>query len=307
MKLNDALNIKTEKRIAAIKHAEELRAELHARLPRIYEIDTLIQSIPMRMLAGENSDALKNETAILHEERIRILSACGYEPDYDVPKFECPDCNDGGYIGLKLCHCVKAMLASENYQESKLAGGLLGKTFDNFSLDYYAEGEERERMGQIVTACKKFAAAFPDNSYNGIFFYGGTGLGKTHLSAAIAQEIVAKGYSVIYESAQQIYDTLDAVRFNRLDLSERKKYETCSLLIIDDLGAECISQYSISALTSLIDLRIVNGKKTIISSNLDHNGIKKTYNERLYSRLLGEFRVLRFMGKDIRMQKIKGC
>lgn len=307
MKLNDALNIKTEKRIAAIQLAENLRAELHARLPRICEIDTLIQNIPMRMIAGENPEELKNETSALNEERRRILSACGYEPDYDVPRFECADCNDGGYIGLKLCHCVKAMLASENYQESKLAGGLLGKTFDNFSLSYYAEGEEREKMEQAVNVCKKFAASFPDNSYNGIFFYGGTGLGKTHLSAAVAQEVVAKGYSVIYESAQQIYDTLDAVRFNRLELSERKKYETCSLLIIDDLGAECISQYSIAALTGLIDLRIVNGRKTIISSNLDHNGIKKTYNERLYSRLLGEFRVLRFTGKDIRMQKIKGC
>ena len=79
------------------------------------------------------------------------------------------------------------------------------------------------------------------------------------------------------------------------------------MLIIDDLGAECLTQYSVSAITSLIDLRIVNGRKTIISTNLTLESLRKTYGERLNSRLLGEFRVLKFVGKDIRMQKIKGC
>ena len=129
-------------------------------------------------------------------------------------------------------------------------------------------------------------------------------LGKTHLSAAIANVIAGKGMSVIYESAQQIFDTCDAVRFNRMDISERTKYENCKLLIIDDLGAECITQYSVSAMTSLIDLRIVNGRKTIISTNLTPAAIRKTYGERMFSRLFGEFRVLQFSGKDIRMQKI---
>lgn len=307
MKLNDALRIKTEKRIAAMQEADERRSELHARIPRVKEIDELLRDIPMRSLVGESIEDLRSESEKLNQERARLLSACGYAADYDTPKFECPECNDGGYCGLKLCKCIKAMLATGNYQESSLAHGLIDKTFESFSLEYYAEGKEREQMEAILSNCKKYAEGFPDaNKAAGLYFYGGTGLGKTHLTAAVANTVSKKGFSVIYESAQQIVDTLDAVRFNRADVSERKKYETCSLLIIDDLGAEFITQYSISALTSLIDLRIVNGKKTIISSNLDHNGIKKHYGERLYSRLLGEFRVLKFVGKDIRMQKIKG-
>ena len=146
----------------------------------------------------------------------------------------------------------------------------------------------------------------PNDSSAGLLFLGGTGLGKTHLTAAIANVVSAKGLSVIYESAQQIFDTIEAVRFNRADISERKKYENCALLIIDDLGAECMSQYSVSAITSIIDMRIVNGKKTLISSNLNPNGLKKTYGERLYSRVLGEFRNLSFLGRDIRLQKVKG-
>lgn len=287
--------------------ADKRRAELHSVSPRIKEIDAIIKDIPMRLLVGENAEQLREETEILTNERKRLLEALGYEKDYDAPKFECTDCNDGGYCGLKLCQCVRNLIATEKYQQSKLAGGLVGKTFDSFSLNYYAEGSERSQMEIVLNVCKKYAENFPRFDSAGLLFLGGTGLGKTHLSAAIANSISSRGMSVLYESAQQIYDTLDAVRFNRMDISERKKYENCSLLIIDDLGAECITQYSISAITSLIDLRIVNGKKTIISSNLTLANIKKTYGERLFSRLLGEYHVLQFLGKDIRMIKNKGC
>ncbi len=303
MTLNQALNLKTEKRMAAIDIAEGKRNELHLRIPRIAEIDKLVRSIPLRMLGGEDVQALKEESKLLRAERARLLEAYGYGADYDEPAFECKLCNDGGYVGLKLCGCIRALVAESKYTESRLAGGLINKTFDTFSLSYY-EGEERKKMESILKGCKNYADSFPKASYSGLMFLGGTGLGKTHLSAAIANVVAGKGMSVVYESAQQIYDTVDAVRFNRMELSERTKYETCQLLIIDDLGAECITQYSVAALTSLIDLRIVNGRQTIISTNLSLNAIKKTYGERLYSRLLGEFLVLPFVGKDIRMQKL---
>ncbi len=306
MKLNEALSIKTENRIAAMDEAERRRNELHLRLPRVKVIDDIMREIPMRVLIGESVEALRAESAALEKEREQILASCGYDKDYDVPKFDCPDCNDGGYCGIKLCHCVRELMSVENYRASSLAGGLLDKTFESFSLSYYAQGPERDHMETVLAGCKLYAEKFPNDNAAGLYFYGGTGLGKTHLTAAIANVVSAKGLSVIYESAQQVFDTVEAVRFNRADISERKKYENCALLIIDDLGAECMSQYSVSAITSIIDMRIVNGKKTLISSNLNPNGLKKTYGERLYSRVLGEFRNLSFLGRDIRLQKVKG-
>jgi len=303
MTLNEALNIKTEKRLAAIELADEKRVELQLRIPRVAELDKAIRAIPLRMMSGEDVQKLKEESKALRAERERLLEAYGYDADYDEPVFECKKCNDGGYVGLKLCGCVRALVSESKYSESRLAGGLLGKTFDSFSLSYY-EGDDRKKMEGIFNGCKNYAESFPKDSSAGLLFLGGTGLGKTHLSAAIANVIAGKGMSVIYESAQQIFDTCDAVRFNRMELSERTKYENCKLLIIDDLGAECITQYSVSAMTSLIDLRIVNGRKTIISTNLTPAAIRKTYGERMFSRLFGEFRVLQFTGKDIRMQKI---
>ena len=309
MTVNEALSIKNEKRIALLEEAESKRRELHSRLPRIAVIDKQLEALPFRMLGGESKEVLSAEADSLNEERARLLTASGYAADYDEPRFECSACNDSGYTdGLKICKCIKAMVASNKYSASRLAGGLIGKDFDNFSLDYYSEDNgERLQMAGILKGCKRYADGFPNDSSAGLLFLGGTGLGKTHLSAAIANAVSAKGHWVVYESAQQIFDTCDAVRFNRMDISERTKYENCSLLIIDDLGAECITQYSVSSITSLIDLRIVNGKPTVISSNLTPGAIRKTYGERLLSRLLGEFRVLQFAGKDIRMQKIKGA
>ncbi len=308
MNITQALSIINEKRIALLDEASKRRDELHSRIPRIREIDRQIESFAFRLLGGEKAETLRAESKVLNAERARLLEATGYEPDFDEPKFECKLCNDSGYTdGLKICSCVKNLASSESYQESRLAGGLSGKTFENYSLSFFSEENgERKKMEDILNGCRKYAENFPNDDASGLIFFGGTGLGKTHLSAAIGNKVASKGISVIYESAQQIFDTVDAVRFNRLDISERKKYENCGLLIIDDLGAECITQYSVSAITSLIDLRIVNGRKTIISTNLTPASIRKTYGERLLSRLLGEFRVLQFVGRDIRMQKIKG-
>lgn len=307
MNVNEALVIKEQLRMEAIKSADEKRNELHLRIPKVRQIDKIIESIPLRLIGGYDPEELKKEAESLNAERERLLSACGYEPDYDEPKFKCSICNDSGYSNdLKICSCVKNMLSESRYVESTLAFGLRNKTFENFDLSYYAEGSERKAMEDIANGCKRYAEKFPNDSSSGLVFFGGTGLGKTHISAAIGNIVSSRGLSVIYESAQQIFDTCDAVRFNRIDIQERKKYENCQLLIIDDLGAECLTQYSVSAITSLIDLRIVNGKKTIISTNLSLESIRKNYGERLYSRLLGEFRVLKFVGKDIRMQKIKG-
>lgn len=308
MTVNEALNIKDAKRTQLLNEADDRRRELHMRLREIALIDKKIELSFSRIMAGESVDVVSADTEKLNEERARILASAGYESDYDEPKFECSYCKDSGYVGgLKLCQCVKSMVANSKFAKSRLASGLVDKTFENFDLGYYSQQNgERTQMEVILNGCKRYVKAFPDNSSAGLLFVGNTGLGKTHLSAAIANEIANRGFSVVYESAQQIYDTCDAVRFNRMDISEKAKYENCSLLIIDDLGAECITQFSVSSMVSLIDLRIVKGKQTIISSNLSPANIQKLYGERLYSRLVGEFNTLQFVGKDIRMQKIKG-
>lgn len=303
MNLNEALRIKTEKRMHAIEEAEKKTSELHSLIPRVAEIDAATGEMPMRLFAGEDAQKLRAETDALFAERERLLAACGFEKDWDAPRFECAECSDGGYCGLKLCSCVKKLLTSESFSSGVLGSGLCGKSFDNFSLSYY-RGDSEKNAENILACCKKYASDFPVPGA-GLLFSGGTGLGKTHLSAAIASEVAGNGHSVVYESAQQICDTCDAVRFGKKDDREKARYESCELLIIDDLGAECVTQYSVASFSNLINLRMVAGKQTVISTNLSPAALSKTYGERVLSRLLGEFRLLLFKGSDIRMQKLK--
>ena len=305
MTVSEALTIKEEARMEALEAAKQKRDELYKKMPAIRVIDKQLEALPFRLFGGESKEALAAEAEQLNSRRADLIKLLGLEPNYDTPVFQCKECDDSGYTnGLKVCQCIKNMVANSRYTQSSLAKGLIDKSFDNFSLSYYPEENGRTQMEGILRGCKRYAESFPNDSSAGLLFIGGTGLGKTHLSAAIANAVATRGYSVVYESAQQIFDTCDAVRFNRMDIAEKEKYEKCALLVIDDLGAECITQYSVASTASLIDNRIVNGKATIINTNLTPDKIKKTYGERLISRLLGEFRVLQFVGKDIRMQKI---
>lgn len=304
MTVNDALLLKDSQRTAAINEADKRRSELHTLVGEISEIDAALLAIPMCLLGGEDISTLRDESDALRKKRERMLEAAGFDKDYDEPRFSCPDCRDSGYRGARLCECVRRLVSETQYAESTLAKGLSGKTLDNFSLDYYS-GNDRARAEKALSACKRYADAFPAQGISGLLLTGGTGLGKTHLSAAVGNIISSKGYSVVYESASALCDTLEAVRFNRAELSERKKYENASLLIIDDLGTENTTAFSTAAIGSLIDLRIVAAKQTVISTNLTFDALKKTYGERIFSRLMGEYRVLALSGCDIRMQKIK--
>lgn len=309
MRITEAMDIKYDQRRAAVEAADARRLELHSLLPRVREIDAVIADLPLRVMNGGDIDALRAETERLNAERDRILASAGFDVDYDAPRFECPICRDSGYTdGLKICDCVKKLMASTRYTEnSSLARGLAGKGFGDFSLDYYsANSADRGTMAEIFNACRKYAENFPPKNICGLLLTGGTGLGKTHLSAAIANQVSAGGYYTVYETAQQIFDTFDGVRFNKLPADEKDKYEKCELLLIDDLGSECKTNYSVATICNLIDLRMVNGRQTVISTNLTPQDIRKQYGERLFSRLMGEFKLLKFVGNDIRMQKITG-
>ena len=307
MNLNEALDVKTRKRIAAIEAADERRARLHLLVPRIAVIDAEIAEMPLKIFNGGDIDALRKSTESLVAERERLLEANGFDVGYDEPVFECEKCRDSGYVeGLKICDCVKKLAVSTGYAESSvLARGLASKSFDNFDTGYY-NPEDRGTMDEVLAYCKKYAENFPPHGISGLLFTGGTGLGKTHLSAAIANTAAGNGHYTVYETAQQIADTCDGVRFNKLPAAEKEKYERCELLLIDDLGAECKTNYSVAALSNLIDLRMVNGRQTVVSTNLTPKELSASYGERLLSRLLGEFRLIRFVGSDIRMQKLAG-
>ena len=189
------------------------------------------------------------------------------------------------------------------------------ESFQHFDLSYYPTEPDpetglvpRDVMRRVSEACRRYAENFSDSSRN-LLFQGGTGLGKTYLSACIARVVSARGYSVCYETAAAALDNYEKAKFNR-DTEEGeaaavriKRMESCDLMILDDLGTEMPTPMAQSALYTLVNNRLVNERRTIISTNLTNDELNRRYTPQIASRILGEFQCLPFVGTDIRRLK----
>ena len=303
----EAMQKKNALREKALSTALQRTAALDEKYPDIAEIDkelSAVASLIISAMRSENCEAeinrIKERNLCLQEERRKKLLSYGIPEDYDTPVFSCPVCSDTGYDGKTFCSCVIKMCAVDAYLSSGLGKALLDQTFESFSLKYYG-GKSRDDMADVLDTCLDYANNFGAGA--NLLLTGGTGLGKTHLSSAIAQRVIDKGYTVIYESAQTVFDAFESVRFGRGN-EDTSKYLTCDLLIIDDLGTEFSTQYTAAVLYQLLNQRLVNGKSVVLSTNLGGKELLKRYGERIYSRLLGSFDTCVFSGSDIRLIKL---
>lgn len=297
----------------ARKSADRRSAEVWAMDKRIAEIDKELSATGLKLLSAALLDDGKREEAYkrleadifaLRDEKKKRLVALGLPEDYTDVKYQCEKCSDTGYVGIKMCECMKRALTKQNYKSSGIGKYLEGQTFDNFDLSLYPFGEARENMSRIFNQARSFADSFSPDSSESLFFMGGTGLGKTHLSSAIAKEVIEKGYSVVYDSAQNIISTFERERFARDESGlKSQKYFDAELLIVDDFGTEIQSKSSISYFYTLINTRLISSKPTIISTNLSGKELNSQYDDRIVSRILGEYSIRQFMGEDIRKLK----
>ncbi len=302
-----------EQRSRAFSEKEERKKRIFSEFPELLEITKKINLLGLentkkimrepesaKKFNKEFKDALK----VLENERKEFIKKNNIDPDFDKIKYKCKKCSDTGYLenGEK-CRCFKEKLVEKSYNASNLSETMLDMNFKNFKLSYY-KGEDRENMEFILGASKKFASDF-DTKKRNILFYGEPGLGKTFISASIAREVLAKGRSVIYISATRLFSCYEDYKFGKKEDTEDfldALYDT-DLLIIDDLGCECISRVSVSFLFDLVNERILKGKKIIINTNLLPDELEKAYQKRFMSRMYEYFDVFRFKGKDIRRQK----
>lgn len=252
---------------------------------------------------------IRNLTA---QDKIKsLLRKHNLPEDYLETKYFCSVCEDTGFNNSKLCQCHISLLKDLAFEEAGKNSPLKFCKFEDFSLSYYPdekpsarERSPREKMSDILDFCKFYAASFDTDSQS-VLMQGFTGLGKTHLSLSIAGEVIKKGYNVLYNSAQNMFNELQKERFGKS--VGNGAYEAmileCDLLVIDDLGTEFITSFTTSALYNIINTRINAGLPTIISTNMSLVEIESTYTQRISSRILGEYAILSFEGKDIRQIK----
>lgn len=301
-----------KKRAAAETAADERREKLRLECPEFAEVDRSLSECGIALLrymqdigCDHSKDILnlKKKTKELKALKTDILKSLGLPEDYTSPSYECKKCNDTGLVGIDVCECFKKALRMENYLSSGLGKALVRQRFENFDLSLYSD-DAKSDMTEIFNYCKEYGENFSKESPS-LLFIGGTGLGKTHLSSAIAMKALDKGASVIYDTAQNIFSAFEKNRFNKDD-TETPKYLECDLLIIDDLGAELNSNMAESALYLILNARMNSLLPTIINTNLAPKDMRSKYDSRIISRLFGQFSILQFSGTDIRMKKLLG-
>lgn len=306
-------------------------AEQQRRLSLVYARDPEIEQIDLRLRRqmaelvrltvsrapdlAEKLEVLKRDNLELQAERAERLTALGLPIDYLDEIVSCPICRDTGMDGAQPCRCLKKLY---NQALTKELSALLrhgDESFERFDLSLYDEQplegstvSPRFAMERIFAQCRKFADSFPEVSSN-LLFQGGTGLGKTYLSACIARVVADKGYSVCYDSAASALEAFETQKFARDPESAEaasarvRRMLDCDLMILDDLGTEMITSVTVSALYTLINSRLNAGKKTIISTNCTDEELLRKYTPQICSRIKGEFLRLPFVGRDIRLLK----
>lgn len=314
---------RARRRLAQAKADRESENQAHlarayAQVPRLREIDkqlrqTMAQAAQAVFFQGGDAETAMNEAKAanqaLQRERAELVAAHFEEGFLDESSI-CQRCGGTGYVGSTMCECLMELCRQEQKKELTFLG-VERESFDQFRLDYYPDQMDpklgvniRTVMEKTLKTCKRYAITFSEKSGN-LLFSGDTGLGKTFLSACIARVVADKGYSVVYESAVHLFSKLERAKFAGDEDSRREaaRFMECDLLIVDDLGTELPSQFTTSALYTLLNDRILEGKPMIVSTNLNSEDLGKRYSPQIASRLRGSFIRLAFLGEDIRIKK----
>lgn len=328
--LKDILIEYDKKRMLEEQEADNKKAKFYNEHPELQKLDEKITSLAISTslsLINKNSkeklDELNKNIKKLKAEKNKILNSLNISEDYFLPKYECPICKDTGYITknnqTEMCSCLKQKLFDLEYNKSNIYN-LKNQNFENFNLNLYSNDTNpekynskvspRENISLIKDICLKFIENFDDPTEKNLLFTGNTGLGKTFLSSCIANELIKKGKTVLYQTAPVMLDTVIDYRFNKQNSSPDIYHNILSadLLIIDDLGTEAMNNIKFTELFNIINTRLLNQNKitkTIISTNLSLQNLFNNYDERIVSRIVGNYNICYFFGDDIRFKKKK--
>jgi len=295
------------RRIAEGNHLRTL-ARLQEKYPEIPETRKKLNGLYgkrslVSFLGEANMEDIDTQIQKAQEQLDGLMAAAGINEADLQPPYTCPVCSDRGFVDGKICSCRQAVLNQLVYEQLCDVSPARECSFQNFNLGYYDQGI-RPLMGRVVESCQRYVRDFGPNSKN-LLFMGTTGLGKTHLSLAIAEGVAHKGHLVMYVSAPHLMDELERGKFQKdaAALEFREIIFGCDLLVIDDLGTEMVTSYTRSEVYDLVNTRLNTSRPTIINTNLTLQQIEGIYTSRVYSRIAGMFAVVEFKGRDIRLLK----
>jgi DNA replication protein DnaC len=313
------------KRDRAESQRKERIREVYNVIPRVREIDEAIKNLGLEctkavlMHSHDSYDEyiheLREEIDTLKLQKADLLKKYKYPDNYLDVQYQCDLCNDTGYIDGQRCSCLKQTLINHLYRISNLGSVLEIENFKTFNINLFSDAKygnypvsPRSNMLEIVSICEGFVHNFDVDNGDNLLFYGSTGLGKTFLCNCIAKELLDKGKVVIYMTAFNLFRVLEQYRFGKTDIvKDLDRLDTimnCDLMIIDDLGTELTNSFTVSELFNIINTRLLERRKSIISTNIAPKDLLATYNQRIFSRISRHYKKLEFFGPDLRWEKL---
>ena len=313
-------DIYRERRRAAREDALARREQIARALPELAALDEERRQLSMDRLKAslggnaEQAEALRGKLEQTDARKKALLASKGYTPEDLEPHYLCPVCHDTGRDGTQDCACFDRLVMERFYSASPLWNRTEEESFDALSLDWYDnkialpefQGRTcRQVMAENVAAARDYVARFGEKK-DSLLLTGPVGTGKTFLCNCIAGALLKAGRTVLYLTAQEFFDAVEAQLFDREEKTEglSEQFGTAELLIIDDLGTEFTGRkLAANALFTVINERLLGGLATVISTNDDINELEEKYSAPVASRLVGSFKILFFTGQDIRIAK----
>ena len=301
-----------KRRREAESEAAALRNRLCEEYPRLREIEReKAAAIPelTHAILGRKPDAvarIQEKNLALQQEMTDILHAAGYDRDNFEPRHTCSRCADTGFVNGVACECYRQLLKEEACCSLSGLSAMRLTDFASMRLDYYDNVVDpqlgvspRQHMTDVITYCREYTENFSP-SCDSLLLQGATGIGKTHLCLAIARGVAEKGFGVVYGSVQPLIRQLEAEHFGRAQGDSEAQLTGCDLLVLDDLGMEFDTPFSRSCLYNVLNARLLEGKPTVVSTNLGFAALRERYGDQIASRISGGFVPLLCVGKDIR-------
>ena len=297
---------------------EDHLARAYALRPRLREIDRALRGTSAKLamlIFRQDGDPqaelaqLRAENEALQNERQWILDEAELPEGYLDDSPVCTLCGGTGYQGSRMCECLQELCRQEQKRELSALLPTGRERFENFSLELYPDRfypdygtTARTLMQKNLAFCRKYAQEFRPGARS-LLFSGATGLGKTFLSGCVARQVSENGYSVVYVTAGKLFSDFEAVKFERAEAGSLRDYRDCDLLIVDDLGTEMTTEFVKASLYELVNSRLLERRTSLISTNLNEDNLEARYGGQIASRLLGGYRVIYFLGDDIRRKK----
>lgn len=293
--------------------ADEHRKEVLSRAPELSKLEDALMKNGTALLEcilkkDGRFEEIKASIRNLQREKNALLEKHGFPTDWLDDIYTCRECRDTGYIDGKRCSCLKALIQKCISANSNLTEYMRSQTFEKFDFSLFAnqrddEGKTLKLVRKLCERAMEFAETF-DSTHENLLIMGNAGTGKTYLSSCIANRALERGKTVYYQTAYRAFEYFEKNKFGKDgadDASEIVQYiYDTDLLIIDDLGTEFLTQFTSAAFFDIINSRIIAGKSTVISTNLDMDSLAEAYSQRVASRFVGSYTVLPTVGCDLR-------